>query len=252
MGGSGWPELDVALAAAHDAGRLLLGHFGRGVTREYKAAKDPVTVADREAERVVRAHIADAFGDLVVGEEGAPLAETDVRGRRRWYVDPLDGTINFSKGQPRWAVAIGFCDADDRMAAGVIHVPAAGETFAAVLGAGATRDGSPVTVTDVEASEALALIDQRTAADPAIVRAVLSIRITGSTACDLADLACGRADAYLGVRQGRWDLAAGLLLAAEAGATVSDPQGRPIAGPADAAFAAAPRVHTALLPALRG
>ncbi len=248
-------EIEVAVAAARAAGALLREHFARGVAPEHKGPGDLVTVADREAEALVRAHLRDAFGDdLVVGEEGPPLEEADVAGRRRWYVDPLDGTTNFVKGQPRWAVAVGFCDAGDRMAASAVCVPLAGETFAAVRGEGATRDGAPIAAADVGPQDALALFGPLTgitAAVGAIAPRVLSVRVTGSTVADLVDLACGRGDLYLGTGQGRWDLAAGTLIAAEAGAVVTDLAGRPVTGPAVEVFAAAPRVHAALLPPLR-
>jgi len=260
-------ELDVALAAVTDAGALLRRHFTAGVTAEWKGAgegeaggrgsrRDPVTVADREAEALVRAHLADAYGpgELVVGEEGEPLAEAAVAGRRRWYVDPLDGTTNFLKGQPRWAVAVAFCDADDRMAAAAVQVPMAGETFSAARGAGATRDGAPIRAAEVGVDEALALFGPLTGITQAvgvIAPRVLSVRVTGSTVADLADVACARADLFLGTGQGRWDLAAGVLLASEAGAVATDLAGGPLLGPATEGLVAAPRVHAALLPPLR-
>lgn len=225
------------------------------MAHEWKGRGDLVTVADRESEALVCEHLTAAFpDDLVVGEEGPVVGEDAVSGRRRWYVDPLDGTTNFVKGQPRWAVSVAFCGADDEMAAATVHVPMTGETLTAVRGQGAQRDGQEVHAPDVEPHEALALLgplDGLTAAVPLIGRAVLSLRVTGSTVCDLADLATGRADVYIGVQQGRWDLAAGALIAAEAGITVTGLRGEPLTGPADAVFAAAPRVHAALLPDLR-
>lgn len=225
------------------------------MVHEWKGRGDLVTVADRESEALVREHLTAAFpDDLVVGEEGPALGEDAVAGRRRWYVDPLDGTTNFVKGQPRWAVSVAFCGADGEMAAAAIHMPLTGETLTAVRGQGASRDGEQLRAPDVEPLEALALLgplDGLTAAVGMIGRAVLSIRVTGSTVHDLADLAAGRGDLYLGVHQGRWDLAAGALIAAEAGITVTGLRGEPLTGPADAVFAAAPRVHAALLPDLR-
>jgi len=255
-GGPQVRELEVARSAALAAGALLRGHFAAGVRHEWKGRGDLVTVADRESEGLVREHLAAAFpDDLVVGEEGPPLAEEAVAGRRRWYVDPLDGTTNFVKGQPRWAVSVAFCDANDVMAAAAVHMPLTGETLTAAHGQGATRDGEPLHAPDVEPHEALALLGPldglAAEAVPLIARAVLSLRVTGSTVCDLADLAAGRGDLYLGVNQGRWDLAAGALIAAEAGISVTGLRGEPLTGPGDAVFAAGRRVHAALLPGLR-
>jgi myo-inositol-1(or 4)-monophosphatase len=252
-------EVDVALAAAAEAGALLSEHFARGVTTEWKGRGDVVTVADRESEAVVRRHVAGACpDDLVVGEEGEVLAESAVRGRRRWYVDPLDGTTNFVKGQPRWAVAVAFCDADDRMAAAVVFLPMTGEVLAAERGAGARRvsgngAAGALVVDDVEVHEALALLGPvggLTDAIGPIGSETLSVRVTGSTVTDLADVAAGRAELFLGVDQGRWDLAAGVLVASEAGAVATDMRGTPITGPVDLAFVATPAVHAALLPRL--
>lgn len=253
------PELTAARAAAHEVGALLREHFAAGVVTEWKGRGDTVTVADREAEAVVRRHLGAAFpDDVVVGEEGPGVPEADVRGRRRWYVDPLDGTTNFVKGQPRWATAIGFVGADDRTAAAVVHLPLTGETFEAQLGRGATIDGAPLHArADVPAPEGLVLLgplDGVAAAVPAVSGATLSVRVTGSTVTDLADVAAGRADLYLGTRQGRWDLAAGLLLATEAGAVATDLDGAPLDGPRVepvVAVAGGPRVHEVVLPLIR-
>lgn len=253
-------EVAVAIEAVREAGGLLREHFARGVTTEWKGRGNVVTVADREAEALVRRHVAAAFADdLVVGEEGEHLEEAAVRGRRRWYVDPLDGTTNFVKGQLRWAVAVAFCDASDRMAAAAVCVPMTGEVLAAERGAGARRvnDNTPATalaVEDVDAAEALALlgpVEGLTDAIPFISRSTLSVRVTGSTVSDLGDVAAGRAELFLGANQGRWDLAAGVLLATEAGAVATDLRGNAVTGPAGLAFVATPALHAALLPHLR-
>jgi myo-inositol-1(or 4)-monophosphatase len=247
------PELDVALVAVAEAGALLRRRFLAGVTVEWKGRADVVTVADREAEGLIRAHVQDAFGDAVVGEEGAELAEPAVAGRRRWYVDPLDGTINFVKGQPRFAVSVAFCDASGLMTAAAVHLPMTGETFAAIRGEGAVRDGAVVKAADVPTAEALAQFGPLAGLEgaiPVVAPRVLSLRVTGSTVCDLVDLACGRADLFLGANQGRWDLAAGVLIAREAGAVATDLAGLPLDGPAVEAFAAGRQVHADLLPDL--
>jgi myo-inositol-1(or 4)-monophosphatase len=246
----GGAELHAALDAVHEAGDVLRRHFRSGVTTEWKGRRDVVTVADREAEAVVRRRLRAVFpDDAVVGEEGEELHEDAVRGRRRWYVDPLDGTTNFVKGQPRWSVAVGFCDERDRLVAAAVHVPLAGETVSATLGGGAHCAGRVLRVPDPALHEALAFLGPLTALPPlleAVAQRVLSVRVSGSTVCDLVDVACGRGDLYLGAQQGRWDLAAGTLIAAEAGAVVTDLHGDAVAGPTDQAFVAAPTLHAAL------
>jgi myo-inositol-1(or 4)-monophosphatase len=248
------PELAVAVAAVDAAGEALVRHFTRGVQAEWKGDRDPVTAADREVEALIRDHIAAAFpDDVVVGEEGAELTEDDVAGRRRWYVDPLDGTTNFLKGRRRWASSVGFSDADGRMRAAAVRLPLWRETYTAVAGQGARCNGAPVRATATsDIAEALVLIgalgsseDRTTVA--AIGAEALSLRVTGSTVADLVDIGAGRADAFWATTPGRWDLAAGLLIATEAGATVTDLQGRPVRGTAPTVLAASAGVHAALL-----
>lgn len=238
------------------AGDLLLGHFRAGITPEFKGRKDIVTVADRTSEQLIRRMIADAFpGDIVVGEEGEQQPEQLVAGRRRWYVDPLDGTTNFVKGQPRWAVSIGFCDADDAFGACAIRRPFQDEEYTAVRDGGAWRDGRRLLRQDDPAvADALVLLgpmgDRGDAIGP-IARQSLSIRVTGSTVSDLTDVAGGRADLHIGCQQGRWDLGAGTLLAREAGLTVTDMAGDTLRGPGDNVVVGPAKVHAATLRVLQ-
>lgn len=256
-GGAGHPEeLTVARRAVRVAGDLLLGHFRTGIVAEYKGRKDIVTAADRSSEQLIRRLIAEAFpDDLVVGEEGDQQPEHVVAGRRRWYVDPLDGTTNFVKGQPRWAVSIAFCDADDSFRACAIQRPFQHEEYTAVRGAGAWCNGTPLQrADDPDVADALVVLGpmaDRRAAIGEIARQSLSIRVTGSTVSDLTDVAGGRADLHVGWRQGRWDLGAGTLLAREAGLIVTDMAGVTLNGPADNVVAGPPKVHAAALEVLR-
>lgn len=249
----------VAADVARAAGALLLHHFRDGVVAEWKGDRDPVTAADRGAEALIRERLAEAFpDDVVVGEEGEAVAESTVAGRCRWYVDPLDGTTNFLKGQRRWAVSLGRCGADGRVDVAAVHIPCDGETLIAVRGGGTRRDGAVVRATGTGTlGEALVAIgalkrgDADRDAVAAIAGRVMSVRVTGSSVCDLADVACGRSDAFLTTGSGRWDLAAGGLLAEEAGATVTTVDGRPAVGPVETILAAAPALHGELAALLR-
>lgn len=249
-------ELAVAVAAVEAAGALLERHFDQGVAAEWKADRDPVTAADREAETLIRSHIAAAFpDDLVVGEEGEELSEEDVAGRRRWYVDPLDGTTNFLKGRRRWASSVGFCDEQGQMRAAAVRLPLWQETYTALAERGARCNGELVHApATTDAGLALVLIGAL-GLDQAVERRhvaelgarALSLRVTGSTVADLVDIAAGRADAFWATNPGRWDLAAGVLLATEAGADVTDLQGAPVVATASTVLAAAAGVHAELL-----
>ena len=249
-------ELEVAQRAAAEAGAILLRYFRDGVDAEWKGDRDPVSVADREAEALVRRIIGEAFPeDVVVGEEGAAPSEAEVTGRRRWYVDPLDGTSNFLRGWERWSVSIGFCDDDDRMRAGVVTQPLAGEVFTAVRGGGAFRDDAAIRVSQVtDLADAILVTGTR----PAVLadierlwRTVQTGRVTGSTALDLCDIARGRADIHVSSSQGRWDLAAGTLIAAEAGAIVLGPDLAPADGALEGCVVLTPGVRNDVVPFLR-
>lgn len=249
-------ELDVAVYAARQAAKVLVRHFEAGVTAEWKGDRDPVSVADREAEELVRGLLAEAFpDDLIVGEEGNAPSEEVVSSRRRWYVDPLDGTTNFLKRWERWAVSIGFCDDDDVMKAGVVLQPLTDEVFTAVRGQGAHRNGVPISVSGVTRLHDALLV---TGTKPHVLAdieqlwpTVLTGRVTGSTALDLCEVARGRADIHVSSNQGRWDLAAGSVIAAEAGAVVLDPQLEATQGAIDGCVIATPALIEPLRPFLR-
>lgn len=254
-------ELDIALAAAHAAGALALEYRAQGVDAEWKGVGDLVTAADRAAEDLIREHIAATFpGDMIVGEEGLLVPEHDVSGRRRWYVDPIDGTTNYLKGRHWWAVSIGFCDTDDTLAAGVVHLPVLEETYAAARGNGATRNDEPIhasAVTDL--SEALctsgfpgavsyAQVSSRNIEVwEAVMHRALSLRAMGAIAPDFCAVADGRADAAWTLGVERWDIAAGTIIAHEAGAVITDLEGAALSGPGRQALVAAPGIHAALL-----
>ena len=249
-------ELEVALEAAQQAARVLVGHFEAGVKAEWKGDRNPVSVADREAEELVRRLLTEAFpDDVIVGEEGSAPSEEVVRGRRRWYVDPLDGTTNFLKRWERWAVSIGFCDDDDVLKAGVVLQPLTDEVYTAVRGQGAQRNGVSIAVSGItELQNALLVTGTKPHVLADIERlwpAVLTGRVTGSTALDLCEVAWGRADVHISSNQGRWDLAAGAVIAAEAGAAVLDPQLQPHDGPLDGCVIATPALIEPLRPFLR-
>lgn len=249
-------ELEVARRAAAAASDILLGYFRTGITPDLKGPGDLVTVADHESEERVRDLIRSAFpDDVVVGEEGAKPAEADLQGSRRWYVDPLDGTTNFVKGQPRWAVSVAFCDDDDAFGASAIERPCVNEEYSACRGQGAYLNGNAIVRTDdPEFDSALVLlgpIDGHNGVIREIAAKALSIRVTGSTVSDLADLAVGRGDLHLGRNQGRWDLAAGTLIAREAGLVVTDLAGATCMGPTDNLLVAPPTVHGKMLMVLK-
>ena len=132
--------LEVALAAARAAGARIEHHFGRGVAVEIKSDATPVTIADREAEDLIRTALKTAFpGHAILGEERGREGE----GEFLWLVDPLDGTKSFVRGTPFFSTQIALMHAGEPVL-GVSHAPVYGETMWARRGGGAWLDGQRV------------------------------------------------------------------------------------------------------------
>jgi myo-inositol-1(or 4)-monophosphatase len=245
-------DLDIARTAARAAGEAITGWFHRIGAPDLKGSVDPVTEADREAEeRIVAVIRSERPDDGILAEEGSA---SEARSGRRWVIDPLDGTVNFVHGIPQVAVSVALEDDGGGLAAVVLDV-FRGEEFAAERGAGATLDGSPITVSDGrELHEAVFSTgfaydrQQHGAAYAAAMVAVMAeargVRRLGSAALDLAWVSCGRYDGHWEFGLKPWDLAAGALLVREAGGIVTDSLGGP-ARPEDV-VAAAPGVHERL------
>jgi myo-inositol-1(or 4)-monophosphatase len=228
------PPLEELLAVAKEAarapGELLRARFGEpseGVESK-TTPTDPVSDADRDAERALREVLArHRPGDAVLGEEhGQPDAgETGLR----WIVDPLDGTVNFLFGIPQWGVSVA-CEDEEGALVGVVHDPLRGETFAATRDGPATRNGEAIMGSRRD-DLATALIATGFSYDAGVrvgqaevvcrvLPRVRDVRRLGSAALDLAWTACGRYDAYYERALAPWDMAAGALICARAGLEV--------------------------------
>ena len=137
--------LDVCLGAVHDAGRLTLGYFARGVGARLKDDMTPVTEADEAAEELIRARLRAAFPDHgVVGEEHGV---TNAGAEARWYIDPIDGTKSFVRGVPLYAVLLAL-EVAGEVVVGAAAFPALGETLYAAKGRGAYLNGRRVRARD--------------------------------------------------------------------------------------------------------
>jgi len=231
-------ELAFATSLASRAGEILLERYEKVERIDFKSAKDVVTEVDHLSEALIIDAIRAAYpGDGIIAEESgehvtaAGNAPTAGIGRA-WVIDPLDGTINYANGIPFFCVSIGLVEAG-RPVLGVIHDPIRGETYAASEGGPATLDGRPIRasvkdkVSDFVVSMALsgpALISRARA----VRKAIRVPRSMGSAALALAYVGNGRFDAF--VQQGglsSWDVAAAGLIAARAGAIVTDLAGGP-------------------------
>ncbi|MFI6332617.1 inositol monophosphatase family protein [Micromonospora chersina] len=238
--GAAGPDLGelsrLAEAAAHEAGELLLRGLAGGplAISTKSSARDLVTDLDRASEAlIVRRLLAARPDDGVLAEE---TGERPGPSGLRWIVDPLDGTGNYLRGTPTYAVSVA-AEWWGEPVLGVVYDPSRRETFTAVRGSGAYLNGSPLSVSRRTALGE-ALLGTGFSRDPRIrteqattlgrlVNLVQDIRHSGSAALDLCWVAAGRLDVYYEADLRHWDRAAGELIAAEAGARVCGPHGGP-------------------------
>ncbi len=250
-------DLELAERAARAAGEVLMSYYGR--VAEGLASKtsptDPVSDADREAERVIRELILnDRPDDGLIGEEGS---QTSPANGRTWIVDPLDGTVNFLYGLRTWAVSIALEDSAG-IAVGVVFNPVDAECFSARRGEGAELNGRRISVTQCSSLDRAMVATgfsyeaERRAEQAELLLELLprvrDIRRAGAAALDLAYVAAGRVDAFYERGLKRWDEAAGRLLVSEAGGVVEDLEGEP----RGVIAAATPELLVELFPVIRG
>jgi myo-inositol-1(or 4)-monophosphatase len=244
---------DVALEAAELVAARRRGDVRVAATKS--SPVDVVTEADRAAEELIQRRLLEARpDDGFVGEEGGSGRSTS---GVTWVVDPIDGTVNFLYGIPQYAVSVA-ARVDDQVVAGVVVDVAKGECFTATRGGGAWLDGVRLGVrTGAAPGEQLVATgfnyerEVRTLQARAVARLlpeVRDIRRLGSAALDLCGVAAGRLDAYVEEGLFEWDLAAGGLVAEEAGARV---EVHPGAGGKDCVVAAAEVAFTDFLELVR-
>lgn len=245
--------LELAVHCARAAGRLLVA--GRASVRAVDTKTSPtdvVTQMDLAAERTVIELLASARrDDGVLAEEGGDRPGSS---GVRWVLDPLDGTVNYLYGIGHYAVSLA-AEVAGEVTVGVVHDPQRGETFTALRGRGAWLDGAPIACSRLEhlgsalVATGFGYAAARRAGQGRVAGAMLplvrDLRRMGAAALDLAWVAMGRLDGYFERGLAPWDLAAGALIATEAGARVGGLAGRP-AG-ADLVVAAGPGIYPELL-----
>jgi myo-inositol-1(or 4)-monophosphatase len=222
------PAVRLAIAAGEEllARQRSLSIDAAGVETK-SSASDPVSAADRASEKLITDGLTAARpGDGLLGEEGASRPSST---GLTWVIDPLDGTVNYLYGRLDWCVSIAVEDEQGALV-GVVHQPRTGTTWSAVRGQGAYRDDQRLgPLRQVELRTALvstgfSYLPERRAEQAALLRdllpAVRDIRRGGSAALDLCTVADGTADAYYEHLIQPWDVAAGALIAREAGAVV--------------------------------
>jgi myo-inositol-1(or 4)-monophosphatase len=219
--------LNAAVDAAERAGRFLQSHFWEENEVKFKEKHDVQLDADLKAEEIVRLCLSDVSEYKFIGEESC-----QERGRERyvWVVDPLDGSANYARGIPHFATSIALLE-EGVPVLGVVRNHVTGELMTALSGNGAWMDGVPLNVSKTGALERSIIAGGFMKTDEvaqrnidfmrkAVVR-TFKLRVTGAAALDLCSVAMGRFDIYSekGIRI--WDISAGLLIANEAGASIS-------------------------------
>ncbi|MBV9084850.1 MAG: hypothetical protein JOZ62_19400 [Acidobacteriaceae bacterium] len=214
-------EIELAKLLAQEAGALALDYQRRGVTAEQKPDESPVTAADRACEKLIVDRIAQEFpGDGILGEEGT---NRDT-GTRRWIIDPIDGTRDYVRGIPLWAVLIAL-EEDGEVVAGVAHSPRQGLLVSAAKGSGAWASGTRIHVsgqTDPSQSvlsfNGLHKLGARRFSGRLVdwFQQFWAVRCLGG-AVDAMLVAQGHADVWIEPEAAPWDLAPLKIIVEEAG-----------------------------------
>ena len=256
MRGSEGGDLALLLDAAREAGAIAMAHFRRDPAWHDKpGGQGPVSEADLAVDAALRRRLTAARPDHGWLSEEAPDDPARLACRRVFVVDPIDGTRAYLAGEPNWGLSLALVE-EGRPVAAVMHMPALGATYAAAAGAGAHRDGAPIRPSGRSDPRGARVLANRAALAPARWPAgppPVERHIRPALAHRLCLVAEGRFDAVLSLAPvWEWDVAAGALIAAEAGAVATDRDGRALRfntperrGPG--IVAATPGVHGALM-----
>jgi myo-inositol-1(or 4)-monophosphatase len=255
------PALSDLQQLARQAGELLRLGYEHEHQVDYKDVIDLVTEVDRQSEAFLLGEIQRLFpGHQIVSEEIGLVPGREVD---QWYVDPLDGTVNYAHGIPIFTVSIAYAR-DGAVTLGVVYDPMRDELFAAERGQGAWCNGRRLHVSRVTEFQRSLLVTGSpydTWSTPKnnleyfgrFARMTQGVRRLGSAALDLCYVAAGRFEGYWELSLKPWDLAAGALIAAEAGAIVTNLGGRgKYLAPPCSLLAAPPGLHPKMLEILSG
>lgn len=217
------------------AGEIAMRHFAAPIPTTSKTSRiDIVTAADTEVEAYLVGELGRMFPDHhIVGEEGGGQGAAAGGAAYHWFVDPIDGTVNFASKLPHFCTSIALTTAEREPLLGVVYDPTRREMFTAVRGGGAWLNGQRIQVTaTAELVDAVVTsgfpYDKHTNPDnnlrewAAFLTKIRGERRLGSAALDLCYVAAGRLDGYWEKDLKTWDVMAGMLIAREAGGTVTD------------------------------
>ena len=247
-------------ALGRGAGEILRVGLGRQHQVDYKGVIDLVTEMDHQAEAFLLEGIHQRFpSHRIITEESGELHGSQ---GHTWYIDPLDGTVNYAHGLPIYTISIAYASAGE-IQLGVVYDPSRDECFSAEKGKGARLNGHAIQVSGTPDLNQSLLVtgfpyDIRTNPENNLDNyanfclRTQAVRRLGSAAMDLCYIACGRFDGYWEIRLKSWDVAAGGLIAAEAGAVVTNRfGGHDYLSPPQSIVAANAFIHPQMLEVLR-
>jgi myo-inositol-1(or 4)-monophosphatase len=250
------PILSDVESIARLAGEILRRGYGKEIQVSHKGVIDLVTEIDRQSESYLLEEIRSRFPEhRIISEESGAHSGSDCC---IWYVDPLDGTVNYAHGIPVFTVSIAYQE-NSQLQLGVVYDPMRDELFSAERGMGAWLNGEPIAVSTVPQLDRALLAtgfayDIRTHPETNLdhfARFSLrcqGVRRLGSAALDLCYVAVGRFDGFWELRLSSWDMAAGALIAQEAGAKVTRIDGgSDYLTPPQSILAANPILHAQML-----
>jgi len=215
-------ELQLALSASMHAGELALGFQSQGVIPQSKSDLSPVTIADRESERLITEHILKAFPhDGLLGEEGSDKPSSN---GRRWIIDPIDGTRDFVRANPLWSNLIAL-EVDGEVMVGVCNLVPLKQTFYAHKGQGVWKNGERIHVSNIQSPDKAVVgvngfhhLHERPFGPELLkwLSQFWAVRSLGGC-MDSMMVASGHAELYIENNAAPWDLAPIKLIVEEAG-----------------------------------
>jgi myo-inositol-1(or 4)-monophosphatase len=227
----------LAQSVAREAGALLKSRVGKIKSVDYKSAFNIVTDVDKASEELIISAIKAKYPDdgVLAEESGEELSK---KSKRRWIIDPLDGTTNYAHSYPFFAVSIGV-EEDGVMVVGVVYNPMADEMFVAERGGGAFLNDEKMTVSAESSLDSSLLatgfppntinnMHNNLESFKYLTSQCHGVRRDGSAALDLCFVAAGRLDGFWERKLAPWDVAAGSLIVEEAGGQVTNLEGGPM------------------------
>ncbi len=246
--------LTIAVRAARKAGDFVIREANHITSVESKSEHDYVTNVDKAAERLIIETISNAYPEhSFLGEESGEMGQNDYQ----WIIDPIDGTTNYIRKIPHWAISIA-CRHNGRTQVGVVYDPIKEELFTAVKGRGAQFDNKKMRVSRTKGLEHSLIatgfpfrnaekLEEYIQTFAKLFPHCSDMRRAGSAALDLAYVAAGRYDGFWEYGLSPWDTAAGVLLVEESGGMVADMKGDPNYEKQGSILAANPKAFKSML-----